>query len=276
MDKIINGTEIKNKKIEFFQNEINNISDRLKLAVIQVGNDPASDVYIKNKRLLCEEVGIEFLHLKYGFISEEELISVINDLNSDNTVTGVLVQLPLPDEINADNVINSIHPLKDVDGLSVSNVGALFSGEDGLYPCTALGVMEALDSKNINLEGLNVVIVGRSKLVGLPLISLLLKRNATVTVCHSKTNNLKDITSQADILIIAVGKKHLITEEYVKEGATVIDVGINREDKLYGDCDFDSIIDKCKYITPVPGGIGPLTITMLIGNIIKAYNLQKK
>ena len=276
MDKIINGTEIKNKKIEIFKNEINLIPDKLKLAVVQVGNDAASEVYIKNKRLLCEEVGIEFLHLKYDSTTEEELISVINDLNSDNTITGILVQLPLPDGIDSNKVVDSIDPLKDVDGLSVLNTGALFSSKEGLYPCTALGVIEALDSKNIDLEGSNVVIVGRSKLVGLPLVSLLLRRNATVTICHSKTKNLKDITLKADVLIVAVGKKHLITEEYVKEGATVIDVGITREDKLYGDCDFDSIVNKCKYITPVPGGIGPLTITMLIGNIIKAYNLQKK
>ena len=277
MDKIIDGKLLQQKKLIDFGKRIKSIPSKLKLVVIQVGNNSASDVYVRNKRIVCEKVGILFEHLKYDSILEEELLSIISNLNQDDTVTGILVQLPLPDNINTDKVINSISPLKDVDGLTTLNVGALFSSKSGLVPCTALGVMAILDSIYTQLEGTNVVVVGRSKLVGLPLVSLLLKRNATVTVCHSKTVNLKEITSQADILIVAIGKKEFIKSDYVKSDAIVIDVGINRDSgKLYGDCAFNEIVDKCKYITPVPGGVGPLTITYLVNNIIEAYYLQKK
>lgn len=277
MDKIIDGKFLQQKKLTDFCEKIKNISSKLKLVVIQVGNNSASDIYVRNKKIVCEKVGILFEHLKYDSILEDELLSIISNLNQDDTVTGILVQLPLPDNINTDKVINSVSPLKDVDGLTTLNVGALFSSKPGLVPCTALGVMAILDSINTQLEGVNVVVVGRSKLVGLPLVSLLLKRNATVTVCHSKTVNLKEITSQADILIVAIGKKDFIKSDYVKSDAIVIDVGINRDSgKLYGDCAFDEIVDKCKYITPVPGGVGPLTITYLVNNIIEAYYLQKK
>lgn len=277
MDKIINGKEIRNKKKIEFINEVESISDCLKLVVIQVGSDAASDVYVRNKGKLCAEVGISFEHLKYDEITEEKLISVIDKLNSDKTVNGILVQLPLPSYINENNVIEVISPLKDVDGLTSRNIGNLFGGKDALVPCTALGVMEILKSVNIELVGARVVVVGRSKLVGLPLVSLLLRENATVTVCHSKTKNLKEITSKADVLIVAIGQKEFIKGDYVKEGATVVDVGINRcEGKLYGDCDFSEVFPKCKYITPVPGGVGPLTVVMLINNVIKAYKLQQK
>ena len=276
MDKIINGKKIKEEKIPLFKEKINSISDELKLVAIQVGNDAASDIYIKNKKVLCEEVGILFEHLKYDFISENELISVIEKLNDDNSVTGILVQFPLPDNLNADRIINTISPLKDVDGLTIQNIGALFTGEKGLIPCTALGIVAILDSVCDNLQGLNIVVVGRSRLVGLPLALLLLKRNATVTICHSKTVNLKENTLKADVLIVAAGNKHLIKSDYVKDDAIVIDVGINRIDgQIYGDCDFDDIVNKCKYITPVPGGVGPLTVTYLINNVIEAYYLQK-
>ena len=277
MDKVINGKTMQKEKIDFFKQKISDISDELKLVVIQVGNDSASDVYIKNKKNICEKVGVLFEHLKYESISESKLISVIENLNNDSSVTGILVQFPLPDNLNADRIINTISPLKDVDGLTIQNIGSLFAGERGLIPCTALGVMAILDSVCDSLEGLNVVVVGRSRLVGLPLALLLLKRNATVTICHSKTINLKENTKNADVLIVAVGEKHLIKSEYVKNNAIVIDIGINRvEGILYGDCDFDNIVNKCKYITPVPGGVGPLTITYLINNVIEAYYLQKK
>ena len=274
---IINGKQIQEEKIKDFSNQIESINDTIKLTVIQVGNNEASNVYIKNKQKICEKVGILFEHLKYDETNEEELIEKIEQLNTDRSVTGILVQLPLPKEINEKKVIDAINPLKDVDGLTTTNLGNLFSGNKGLVPCTALGVIEILKSINAPIEGSNVVIVGRSRLVGLPLSGLLLKENATVTTCHSKTKDLKEKTKEADILIVAIGKKQFIKEDYVKENAIVIDVGINREDgKLYGDCDFENIKNKCKAITPVPNGVGPLTITMLISNLIEAYNLQKK
>lgn len=273
---IINGKKIQEEKIKGFVKELSSIPETLKLVVIQVGNNEASNVYIKNKKALCNKVGIEFEHIKYEKIEEEDLISKIKELNNDKKVTGILVQLPLPKNINEKTVIDSINPLKDVDGLTNSNLGNLFSDNNGLIPCTALGVIEIIKDLNVKLEGMNVVVVGRSRLVGLPLVGLLLKENATVTVCHSKTKDLKEKTKKADLLIVAIGKKEYITDEYVKENAIVIDVGINRENnKLYGDCNFNELKDKCKAITPVPGGVGPLTVTMLVNNIIEAYKLQK-
>lgn len=274
---IINGKKIQEEKIKEFSKKITDIKEKLKLVVIQVGNNEASNIYVNNKQRLCEKVGILFEHIKYNDISEEELIKKIEQLNNDKTVTGILVQLPLPKEINEKKVIDTIAPLKDIDGLTTHNIGNLFSGKKGLIPCTVLGIEEILNSIDAPIEGSNTVIVGRSRLVGLPLMGLLLQRNATVTVCHSKTKNLKEITKQADILIVAIGKKQFIKEEYIKQNAIVIDVGINRENgKLYGDCDFEHIKDKCKTITPVPNGVGPLTVTMLVNNVIEAYNLQKK
>ena len=253
------------------------IDDKLKLVVIQVGDDYASSVYVKNKEKLCNELGILFEHLKYDSITENDLILKIEELNNDKSVTGILLQLPLPLDIDESRVIDAISPLKDVDGLTSKNIGNLFSFTDGLVSCTALGIMEILKSIDVCFESANVVIVGRSKLVGIPLMGLLLEKNATVSVCHSKTKNLKDITSRADIVIVAVHQKKFLTSDYVKDGAVVIDVGINREKgKIYGDCAFDELIHKCKYITPVPGGVGPLTVIMLVSNIVKAYELQKK
>lgn len=277
MNKIIDGKQIQNKLKEELKKTIKDINQELKLTVIQVGNDPASNVYVRNKGNLCSEVGIKFDHLKYENITEEDLISQIKKLNNDQTVTGILVQLPLPSHINSQKVIETIDYKKDVDGLTSKNIGNLFAGNKAIAPCTALGVMEILKETKTPLEGKNVVVVGRSKLVGLPLISLLLKNNATVTTCHSKTQNLKAITQTADILIVAIGKKEFINKDYVKEDVIVIDVGINREEgKLYGDCNLNQIIDKCQLITPVPGGVGPLTVIMLINNIIEAHNLQNK
>lgn len=273
---IINGKKLQEEKLELFSKQIQEINEKLKLVVIQVGNNESSNIYINNKKKLCAKVGVLFEHIKYDTIEEKELITKIEELNNDSTVTGILVQLPLSNEIDEKKVIDSINPQKDVDGLTTSNIGKLFSGDKGIVPCTALGILNILKSINIDLEGANVVIVGRSRLVGLPLAGLLLRQNATVTVCHSKTKDLKEKTKQADILIVATGKKGLITEDFVKENAVVIDVGINRVDeKIYGDCEFEEIKDKCKAITPVPGGVGPLTVTMLINNIIEAYHLQK-
>jgi len=275
---IIDGKKLQSEVKDKLINKINNISDKLKLVVIQVGDDPASSVYVRNKGKLCNDVGILFEHVKYDdSILEKELISKIDELNNDSSVTGILVQLPLPSSINEDRVLESIKYYKDVDGLTSDNIGNLFAGNDGIVPCTALGVMEILDSVNTDFVGANVVIVGRSKLVGLPLVSLFSRRNSTVTLCHSKTKDLKSITSNADILVVAVGKKEFIDGSYVKDGSIVVDVGINRYDgKLYGDCEFSSVLPKVKYITPVPGGVGPLTVVMLVNNVIKAYELQKK
>ena len=275
---IIDGKKLQSEVKDKLINKINNISDKLKLVVIQVGDDPASSVYVRNKGKLCNDVGILFEHVKYDdSILEKELISKIDELNNDSSVTGILVQLPLPSSINEDRVLESIKYYKDVDGLTSDNIGNLFAGNDGIVPCTALGVMEILDSVNTDFVGANVVIVGRSKLVGLPLVSLFSRRNSTVTLCHSKTKDLKSITSNADILVVAVGKKEFIDGSYVKDGSIVVDVGINRyEGKLYGDCEFSSVLPKVKYITPVPGGVGPLTVVMLVNNVIKAYELQKK
>ena len=276
MNKIINGKEIREALKQELQDKINKISESLKLVVIQVGDDPASNVYIKNKKKLCEELGILCEHKKFLEITEQELIQEIDNLNNDKTVTGILVQLPLPSEIDETKIIETISPLKDVDGLTSQNMGKLFTGNKALVPCTALGIIKMLEYLNIDLQGLNVTVVGRSKLVGLPLIALLLNKNCTVTVCHSKTKNLPEKTKNADVLIVAVGQKELITKDYVKDGAIVIDVGINRyQNKLYGDCNFNELLPKCKYITPVPGGVGPLTVIMLINNIIEAYYLQK-
>lgn len=274
--KIINGKEIRNKLEEEYKNKIIAIDDQLTLVVFQVGNNPASDIYVRNKKNLCEKLGITFLHKKYDNITEEDLVKEIKLCNDDKNITGILVQLPLPSYIDETRVIESIDHVKDVDGLTSINMGKLMSGEKSLVPCTALGIVEIFNYENINLEGKNVVIVGRSKLVGLPLIPLFLSENATVTVCHSRTKNLKQITKDADVLVVAVGKKELIKEDFVKDDAIVIDVGINRdENKIYGDCDFNVISNKASYITPVPGGVGPLTVAMLINNVIEAYYLQK-
>ena len=277
MGCLIDGKQLQSEMKSFLKEKIALIEDKLKLVVIQVGDDYASSVYVKNKEKLCNELGILFEHLKYDSITENDLILKIEELNNDKSVTGILLQLPLPLDINESRVIDAISPLKDVDGLTSSNIGNLFSFTDGLVSCTALGIMEILKSIDVCFESANVVIVGRSKLVGIPLMGLLLEKNATVSVCHSKTKNLKDITSRADIVIVAVHQKKFLTSDYVKDGAVVIDVGINREKgKIYGDCAFDELIHKCKYITPVPGGVGPLTVIMLVSNIVKAYELQKK
>ena len=277
MEKIINCKAIQEEKILRVSNEVSKINEKLKLVVIQVGNDSASDIYVKNKKIVCEKIGILFEHKKYDFISQDDLVSAISSLNEDNSVTGIIVQLPLPDYLNEDVIINSISPLKDVDGLTDFSVSKLVGNKKTLIPCTALGVMEILKWLDVNLESANVVIVGRSRLVGRPLSNLFLNSNSTVTICHSKTLNLKSITKTADILVVAIGKKEFIDESYVKDGAIVIDVGINRYDnKIYGDCNFDSILPKCKAITPVPGGVGVLTVTMLVSNVLNAYYLQKE
>ena len=274
---IINGKQISENLLEEYKKEIDKMINKPTLVVIQVGNNPASNIYVNNKKKLSEKAGINFILKKYEQITEKKLIEEIKKLNKNKKVTSILVQLPLPKEINELNVIETIDPNKDVDGLTSTNIGRLFSNQKGIIPCTALGVLNLLKYKNIKLEGKNVVIVGRSKLVGLPLVALMQKENATVTICHSKTKKLKDKTKEADILIVAVGKPKLITKEMVKEKAVVIDVGINRIDnKICGDVDFEKVKEKAKYITPVPGGVGPMTVSTLINNVIECRKLQKK
>lgn len=243
------------------------------LAVIQVGNDPASSVYVKNKKKACEYIGIGSVsHELPEKTSEEKLLSIIDELNKDPEITGILVQLPLPKGIREDRVIDAIDPSKDVDGFHPVNVGKLVIGEEGFVSCTPAGVIELLKRSNVDIAGKHAVIIGRSNIVGKPMSLLMLRENATVTVCHSKTADLKAITKQADILIVAMGKPEFIGAEYVKDGAVVIDVGIHRnaENKLCGDVKFDEVSRVASKITPVPGGVGPMTIAMLMNNCVRS------
>lgn len=243
------------------------------LAVILVGNDPASAVYVNNKKKACEYIGIKSLSYELPEeTTEAELLELIDKLNADDSVNGILVQLPLPKQINEDKVIAAISPLKDVDGFHPENVGKLCTGQKGFVSCTPAGIIQLLKRSNIEMAGKNCVIVGRSNIVGKPMALLMLRENATVTVCHSRTADLKAVTSQADILIVAIGKPMFITADYVKEGAVVIDVGIHRKEdgKLCGDVKFDEVEPKCSAITPVPGGVGPMTIAMLMNNCIES------
>ena len=244
-----------------------------KLAVIMVGDDKSSQIYVKNKSKACDEIGIEFEEfLLNEDIKQEELINLINKLNNDKTINGILLQSPIPKHLDINEAFRTIAPEKDVDGFNPVNVGKLCLNQDTFVSCTPYGIMKMFEKYNINLEGKNVVIIGRSNIVGKPLIQCCLNKNATVTVCHSKTKDLKEYTKRADILIVAIGKSKFVTEDMVKQGVVVIDVGINRgeDGKLTGDVDFENISKKASFITPVPGGVGPMTIAMLMNNVIKA------
>ena len=248
------------------------------LATVLVGDDPASAIYVRRKREACEEVGIRsFHHEPDGSIAQEELLELVTELNEADEVDGILVQLPLPDQIDSGAIVNSIDPGKDVDGLTPMSAGLLARGEPGLVPCTPQGVMELLASAGVDPEGREAVIVGRSNLVGRPLISLLLGANATVTVCHSRTADLGEVCRRAEILIAAAGSPKLVTGDMVRPGATVIDVGTNRtDDGLVGDVDFDAAVEVAGAITPVPGGVGPMTIAMLLANTVEAARARLK
>ena len=280
---LIDGKLISNQIKTELSKEVEQLKEKYgrspKLAVILVGENPASHVYVRNKEKACEKVGIENLLIKKDdTISEEELLEIITQLNNDDMVDGILVQLPLPSHINEMKVIEAISPKKDVDGFHPESAASLFLGKDGFVPCTPAGVMELLDAINYDLNGKEVVVVGRSNNVGKPVALLALQKNATVTIAHSRTTNLKEVCARADVLIAAVGKAEMITADYVKEGAIVIDIGINRkaDGKLCGDVKFDEVAPKTSAITPVPGGVGPMTVTLLMKNTVEAYKRGMK
>lgn len=245
----------------------------ISLAVIQVGNDPASSVYVNNKKKACEYIGINSISYALSEeTTERELLDLVEELNGRKEVNGILVQLPLPKHIDEDKIIKAISPKKDVDGFHPQSVGALCIGQPGFVSCTPAGIIELLKRSHIEIEGKECVVIGRSNIVGKPMSLLLLRENGTVTVAHSKTKNLKEICKRADILIVAIGRPKFITEEYIKEGAVVIDVGIHRNEnnKMCGDVDFETVEPHCSAITPVPGGVGPMTIAMLMHNCVEA------
>lgn len=260
--------ELKVKVSELKQNNV-----EITLAVIQVGNDTASTVYVGNKKKACEYIGIHSLSYELPEnTTQEELLNLVDKLNNDSSVNGILVQLPLPKHIDEDLVIKTINPTKDVDGFHPQSVGALSIGQKGFVSCTPAGVIQLLKRSGISMEGKECVIIGRSNIVGKPMALLMLRENATVTICHSRTKDLKEVTKRADILIVAIGKPRFVTKDFVKEGAVVIDVGIHRDEnnKLCGDVDFDDVVEMVSAITPVPGGVGPMTIAMLMNNCVES------
>ena len=279
MANIIDGKQISKDIKEELKAEVASLAAQGRkccLAVIQVGNDPASSVYVGNKKKACAYVGIESLAYELPEeTTEEELLTIIDKLNKDADVHGILCQLPLPKHINEDHVIKAISPKKDVDGFHPQNVGALVIGEKGFVSCTPAGIIQLLKRSNIEMDGKHCVVVGRSNIVGKPMSLLMLRENATVTICHSHTRNLKEICKEADILIVAIGKPQFIGKEYMKDGAVVIDVGIHRDEnnKLCGDVKYDEVEPVASYITPVPGGVGPMTIAMLMHNCVEATKL---
>lgn len=274
--ELIDGKKLSKEireKLKLKSNELKEKGIKPKLAVIMVGDDKASQVYVRNKSKACNEIGIEFEEfiLDKG-IEQKELIELIKKLNKDNNVHGILLQSPIPAHLDINEAFKTINPEKDVDGFNPVNVGKLCLNQDTFVSCTPYGIMKLFESYNIDLTGKNVTILGRSNIVGKPLIQCCLNKNATVTVCHSKTKDLKEHTKNADVVISAIGKAKFVTEDMIKSGAVVIDVGTNRgeDGKLTGDVDFDNVSKKASYITPVPGGVGPMTIAMLMNNVIKA------
>lgn len=276
MAQIIDGKLISQQIKNELKEQVLTLKEKGKeitLAVVQVGKDPASSVYVNNKKKACSYIGINSLAYELEEnISESELLKLIYDLNDNPVVNGILVQLPLPSHIQEDKIIHAISPQKDVDGFHPQNVGALCIGEKGFVSCTPAGIIQLLKRSNIDVSGKECVVIGRSNIVGKPMSLLLLQENATVTIAHSKTLDLKEVTKRADILVVAIGKPKFITGEYIKDGAVIIDVGIHRDEnnKLCGDVDYDAVIDKASAITPVPGGVGPMTIAMLMNNCVES------
>ncbi|MCH5258300.1 MAG: bifunctional methylenetetrahydrofolate dehydrogenase/methenyltetrahydrofolate cyclohydrolase FolD [Lachnospiraceae bacterium] len=276
MPQIIDGKAISDaikEELKIKVEKLNKDGIKICLAVIQVGSDPASSVYVGNKKKACAYIGIDSLAYELPEeTTQDELLKLIDELNAKADVNGILVQLPLPDHINEDAVIHAIDPAKDVDGFHPQSVGKLCIGQPGFVSCTPAGIIQLLKRSGITIEGKECVVIGRSNIVGKPMALLLLRENGTVTVTHSKTQNLKEVAKRADILIVAIGKPKMITREYVKEGAVVIDVGIHRNEnnKLCGDVDYNDVATICSAITPVPGGVGPMTIAMLMYNCVEA------
>lgn len=276
MAYIIDGKKISQEIKDELKTRVEVLKEQGKtgaLAVIQVGNDPASSVYVRNKKNACAYIGIESLSYELEeSTTQEELLQLIDKLNQDENVKGILVQLPVPKHIDEDAIIRGIAPEKDVDGFHPQSVGAMMIGQDGFLPCTPAGIIQLLKRSNVEIAGKNCVVIGRSNIVGKPMAMLMLRENATVTITHSRTQNLKEICKQADILIVAIGKPQYITAEYVKEGAVVIDVGIHRnaDNKLCGDVKYDEVEPIASAITPVPGGVGPMTIAMLMNNCVES------
>ena len=279
MTQIIDGKRISQEIKDELREKVASLKEEGKeaaLAVIQVGNDPASSVYVNNKKKACAYIGIESISYELPEeTTEEELLALIDKLNQDDAVNGILVQLPVPAHINDDKIIQAISPKKDVDGFHPENVGNLVIGEPGFVSCTPAGIIQLLKRSGVEIAGKNCVVIGRSNIVGKPMALLMLRENATVTVAHSKTQNLKEVCKQADILIVAIGKPQFITAEYVKEGAVVIDVGIHRDEnnKLCGDVKYDEVAPHTSAITPVPGGVGPMTIAMLMNNCVESMTM---
>lgn len=280
--EIIDGKKLakttrENLKVEVEELKVNGINP--KLAVIMVGNNSASQIYVRNKSRACDEVGIEFEEYLLPTTTEQnELLNLIDKLNNQEDINGILLQSPIPDGLDINEAFRKISPEKDVDGFHPVNVGKLVLGQDTFVSCTPYGIMKMFEAYNIDLEGKNAVVIGRSNIVGKPMSHCLLNKNATVTICHSRTKNLAEITKRADILVAAIGKAEFVKADMVKEGVVVIDVGINRteEGKLKGDVDFENVSKKASYITPVPGGVGPMTIAMLMNNVVKAAKMQNK
>ena len=280
MAEILDGKMVAKKIKDNLKIEVDELKENgiiPKLAVIMVGNDPGSKIYVRNKSIACTEVGIEYEeYLLEDNTTMEELLELIKKLNNDETVTGILLQSPIPRGLDINAAFRAIDPKKDVDGFNPVNVGKLCLGQDTLVSCTPFGILKILEEYGIELEGKDAVVVGRSNIVGKPMMQCLLNKNATVTICHSKTIKLERATKKADILVVAIGKPNFITADMVKEGAVVIDVGINRgeDGKLCGDVKFDEVSKIASYITPVPGGVGPMTIAMLMNNIVKAAKMK--
>lgn len=280
--KIIDGKKLAKKireKLKIECEELQEKGIKPKLAVIMVGDDKASKIYVKNKSKACDEIGIEYEeYLLEKDIKQKELIELINKLNNDKSVNGILLQSPIPEGLDINEAFRIISPEKDVDGFNPTNVGKLVLNQDTFVSCTPYGIMKMFEAYDIELEGKKVVVLGRSNIVGKPLVQCCINKNATVTICHSKTKNIKEHVKEADIVISAIGKPKYVTEDMIKEKAVVIDVGINRTEdgKIVGDVDFENVSKKASYITPVPGGVGPMTIAILMNNVIKACKNQNK
>lgn len=282
MAEILNGKELAKKIRKTLKVEVNQLKEEginPKLAVIMVGDNSSSQVYVKNKSFACKKVGIEFEEfLMNQNTTEQQLLELIQQLNNDKSINGILLQSPVPNHIDINRAFRTILPEKDVDGFNPVNVGNLVIGEDCFISCTPYGIIKLLEEYHIDIEGKNAVVLGRSNIVGKPMVQCLLSKNATITICHSKTQNIQEIVKNADIVIAAIGKPNFVTSDMIKNGAVVIDVGINRleDGSIIGDVEFETVKEKASYITPVPGGVGPMTIAMLLNNVVKAAKNQNK